>query len=243
VANVDRPGACRRCGRPLPPQQGRGRRRRYCDATCRSAARRSAARRRPPSDVRQPLTTALRQFNLDGMDAKSSALEAIADARAAMARVEEELRAAVERARASGHTWAEVGQVLGTSRQAAFQRFGRPTDPRTGGPMAKPLPGAGERAATLFADLAEGRWREACRDFGERVAARLDPDGAAALWARLAGMVGRFERMGAPVVYQAGDLTVVDVPLFFEAGERTGRVSYDRDGKVAGLFVLPTALT
>jgi hypothetical protein len=27
----------------------------------------------------------------------------------------------------------------------------------------------------------------------------------------------------------------VDVPLFFEAGERTGRVSYDRDGKVAGL--------
>jgi hypothetical protein len=170
-------------------------------------------------------------------------LDAIAIAQGAMAGVEEGLRAAVERARASGHTWAEVGQVLGTTRQAAFQRFRRPTDPRTGRPMADPLPGAGEAAVRTFSNLAEGRWRAACRDFGKELAARLDPDGLAAVWARLAGMVGRFERMGAPVVYQAGDLTVVDVPRSFEAGERTGRISYDRDGKVAGLFFLPSALT
>ncbi len=48
---------------------------------------------------------------------------------------EEQLAATVARARESGHTWAEIGQILGTSRQAAFQRFGRPADPRTGPPM------------------------------------------------------------------------------------------------------------
>ena len=35
---------------------------------------------------------------------------------------------------------------------------------------------------------------------------------------------------------QAGDYTVVDVPLRFEAAELTGRVSYDRAGQVSGLF-------
>ena len=33
------------------------------------------------------------------------------------------LRVLVEDARQEGHTWNEIGDVLGTSRQAAFQRF------------------------------------------------------------------------------------------------------------------------
>jgi hypothetical protein len=44
------------------------------------------------------------------------------------------LRVTVERARAAGNTWQEIGDALGTTRQAAFQRFGRPIDPRTGEP-------------------------------------------------------------------------------------------------------------
>jgi hypothetical protein len=35
---------------------------------------------------------------------------------------------------------------------------------------------------------------------------------------------------------------VVDIPLYFEAGERTGRVSFDHDGKVVGLFIRPAGL-
>lgn len=31
----------------------------------------------------------------------------------------------VDQARFNGHTWAEVGAALGTTRQAAYQRFGR----------------------------------------------------------------------------------------------------------------------
>ncbi|MFP5225678.1 MAG: hypothetical protein ACLGH3_09055 [Actinomycetota bacterium] len=37
---------------------------------------------------------------------------------------EEVQRALVADARAAGHTWQEIGDILGTTRQAAFQRFG-----------------------------------------------------------------------------------------------------------------------
>lgn len=36
-----------------------------------------------------------------------------------------ELRAAVAAARAAGDTWDAIGVALGTSRQAAYQRFGK----------------------------------------------------------------------------------------------------------------------
>jgi hypothetical protein len=145
-------------------------------------------------------------------------------------------------ARDSGHTWAEIGQVLGTSRQAAFQRSGRPLDPRTGRPMEPAVADAGDRALALVGHLASGRWAAAWQTFGPAVAARLDAAGLAAAWAQLAGMIGRYERHGRPSVYQAGDYTIADIPLFFEAGDRMERVSYGRDGQVAGLFFLPPAM-
>jgi hypothetical protein len=51
-------------------------------------------------------------------------------------------------------------------------------------------------------------------------------------------MVGPYEGMGAPFARAQGDYSVVDVPLHFEAGEMKGRVSYDQQGQVAGLFIL-----
>jgi hypothetical protein len=47
--------------------------------------------------------------------------------------------------------------------------------------------------------------------------------------------------VGEPVAHQAGDYTVVDVRLHFEAADLTGRVSYARNGQVAGLFFLNPA--
>jgi hypothetical protein len=61
------------------------------------------------------------------------------------------LHDAIDRARAAGCSWRDIGEVLGTSRQAAFQRFGHPVDPRTGEPMGREiLPGAVERAVTIL---------------------------------------------------------------------------------------------
>ena len=101
------------------------------------------------------------------------------------------------------------------------------------------LPGAADRAVELLANLIKGRWQDACRDFDDTVAARLDSGRLAAVWAQLVGVVGRFDRIGKPRAYQAGDYTIVDTPLLFEAGDLTGRISYDRAGRVAGLHFLP----
>ena len=51
------------------------------------------------------------------------------------------------------------------------------------------------------------------------------------------------ENTGAAVAFQAGDHSVVDIPLSFEAAERTARISYTSDGKVAGLHFLPPGFT
>lgn len=42
------------------------------------------------------------------------------------AEVEKDMRVYVSRARKLGHSWDEIGQALGISRQAAHKRFARP---------------------------------------------------------------------------------------------------------------------
>jgi tRNA A37 N6-isopentenylltransferase MiaA len=46
-------------------------------------------------------------------------------AREAVAAADSELREAAAAARAAGYSWTVIGAVLDTTRQAAFQRFGR----------------------------------------------------------------------------------------------------------------------
>lgn len=48
----------------------------------------------------------------------------VAAASAAFDKAREALHRAVREALDDGATWSEVGEVLGVSRQAAFQRFG-----------------------------------------------------------------------------------------------------------------------
>ncbi|MEV4127650.1 hypothetical protein [Nocardia sp. NPDC049707] len=43
--------------------------------------------------------------------------------------VDDILHTLARQAREEGHTWAEIGDLLGTSRQAAFQRFSGPMPP------------------------------------------------------------------------------------------------------------------
>lgn len=202
------------------------------------AERDTSAERDPLADRVRELAHRLVEHLPAG--SRAAALETVAGARELARVVEEALRAAVDLARDSGHTWQEIGEVLGTSRQAAFQRFGRPIDPRTGVAMAEAvLPGVGEHAVALLAELSAGRWEAVRRDFDETMLAALDAARIAAVWAQVVGAVGCYERLGEPFVRQLGDFTVVDVPLHFEAGEVTGRVSYGRAAMVAGLHLLP----
>ncbi len=134
-----------------------------------------------------------------------SPLAAVASARELSVLAGEALQETVDRARAAGHSWKEIGDVLETTRQAAFQRFGRPVDPRTGEPMTKVvLPGAAERAVAIFADIAAGRWEAARTDFSDRMSEAVSAERLADGWAQMAALLGTFERMGEPVASSLG---------------------------------------
>ncbi|MFE2955818.1 hypothetical protein [Nocardia tengchongensis] len=55
-----------------------------------------------------------------------SVMAALRAARSLDGVVDDVLRSLVRQAREEGRTWAEIGEIFGTSRQAAFQRFGGP---------------------------------------------------------------------------------------------------------------------
>jgi hypothetical protein len=179
----------------------------------------------------------IEEFGRDG-----SAPAAVMAARDLAAAADAALQAAVDRARSAGQSWREIGDVLGTSRQAAFQRFGHPVDPRTGTPMSRDVPaGTADRAVTIFCWHNEGRWAEIIAQMDENMRARHDPDLMAGAWARLAGMFGRLERIGEPLASRTGDDTLVEMPLQFEAGDARGIVRFSQNGQIAGMGIRPAS--
>lgn len=155
------------------------------------------------------------------------------------AAAEDVVRAVVQHARQNGTTWQVIGDALGVSRQAAFQRFGKPIDPRTGEPMdTTPLPQADDLAIAVIQDLADGRWSSVAERFDATMRDGLSEEALAAAWAQVVGLSGSFEGHGTPDVARAGDLTVTNTPVAFEAGDYTARISFRDDRSIAGLFIL-----
>lgn len=189
--------------------------------------------------ARADLDAALARLAGGEVETRAGALDRVAAARAVREHADRLLAAAVAQARAAGCTWQVIGDVLGTTRQAAFQRFGRPIDPRTGKEMDRTIaPGSAERASEIFELLTAAQWDAVTQDFDDQMAAALSSQGMADTWAQIVGMVGALESSGEPFARRMGDLTVVDVPLTFEAGDMVGRISLRPDLKIAGLFVL-----
>jgi hypothetical protein len=185
------------------------------------------------------LTEDSRQISLDNVLKEAvtrvqtaQGIEAVTAARDLSRLTEDAMREAVGRARAAGATWQEIGEALGASRQAAFQRFGRPAP-------EPPDPAAAERAVAVLLGLAQGRHAAVRRRFDERMTEALPESQLAETLERVTALVGEYAGMGEPFAHRAGDLTVVRVPLRFEAGEMVGQVTFDRAGKIAGLFIRP----
>jgi hypothetical protein len=240
----------------------------YCDARCRDAARRQRARTAAPDldIVKTTLTDPTRHEYLDASAAspgyrdavhervKNTAgrllaevshgggapLAAVAAARELAAASDAALQQAVDQARAAGHSWREVGDVLGTTRQAAFQRFGRPVDPRTGLAMSRTAPpDAADRAVAIFAWHDEGRYAEIIEQLDETMRGLHSPELLARGWATMASLYGRLERIGTPFPRPGSGDAVIIVPLFFEAGEARGIVRFGADGRVAAMAIRP----
>lgn len=149
------------------------------------------------------------------------------------------MAAAVQQAREAGRTWQEIGQVLGVSRQAAFQKYGKPIDPRNGEIMnTNPLPDAVELAQAVIDDHAHGRWSDITERFDETMRGGLTDEGLAEAWATLAGMAGAYESHGDTEAVRAGDFTITNTPLAFEAGDFVARITFRDDRTIAGLYIL-----
>ncbi|MEP6843086.1 MAG: DUF3887 domain-containing protein [Pseudolysinimonas sp.] len=150
------------------------------------------------------------------------------------------IAAAVDGARAAGCTWQEIGEAFGITRQAAFQRFGKPIDPRTGEVMSTtPLAEASVLAGAVIDALAGRRWDEVVEQFDGPMRSALTAESLSAAWAQVAGLAGAYERRRATDVVRAADITVTNTTLDFEAGTFIARISFRDDLTIAGLYLLP----
>ncbi len=149
------------------------------------------------------------------------------------------VRTVVQQARQNGATWQIIGDALGVSRQAAFQRYGKPIDPRTGEPMnTTPLPGAAELATSVIGDLVSGNWSRVTEQLDPTMRDALPEDALAAAWAHIVGLAGAFESHGEPDITRADVVTITNTPLNLEAGDYTVRISFRDDRTIAGLHIL-----
>ncbi len=167
-----------------------------------------------------------------------SAIAAVAATRSLGLIVEDTLHALVQQARSEGHTWAEIGQVLRVTRQAAFKRFAG------AGPTAEALfddvdvpalDGAEQRALGLLDDLLQGRLAELHAQFGERMRERLSLEVVTSHRVRLEANYGAVLEVGTPTVGVRLGYTFVDIPVAFERGDLHARVAFDVDGEVVGM--------
>lgn len=149
------------------------------------------------------------------------------------------MAAAVQQAREAGHTWQEIGEVFGVSRQAVFQRYGKPVDLRTGEAMnTSALPGADELARTVIGDLSYARWADVSARFDATMHERLTEEGLAEAWAHIVVLAGAYESHGDTSALRAGDVTITETPLIFEAGVFVARITFRDDQAIAGLYIL-----
>lgn len=88
------------------------------------------------------------------------------------------LRTLVREARAQGRTWAQIGEVLQVTRQAAFQRFGAATtgigsqdDKPT--PAPPPIATAEKDAVTVLGQFVHSEWDAVRARFDQLMLATL----------------------------------------------------------------------
>lgn len=172
-------------------------------------------------------------------DAAVQVMRAIAATRSLAMIVDDTLRTLVNQARAAGHTWAEIGELLHVSRQAAFQRFGggRGADGEDG--IATPVDGAADAAVRVLQAFLDGRFEDARASFGERMLDACSVELLADVRSRVRRFGGEVQELGIPVISVRDGYTAVDIPVALARADGTGRVVLDADRRVVGFFVRP----
>jgi hypothetical protein len=167
-------------------------------------------------------------------------MRAVAATRSLDMIVEDTLRALVDQARGAGRTWAEIGDVLRVSRQAAFQRFGGGRRPiAEDEEIVAPVEGAVEHALPVLQAFLDGRFEDARASFGERMLDACSLELLADVREKVRREAGEVQALGTPVVSVRDGYTVVDIPVALDRADGVGRIALDADRQVAGFFVRP----
>jgi hypothetical protein len=167
-------------------------------------------------------------------------LRAIAATRSLETIVDDTLRALVEQARAAGHTWAEIGEILHVSRQAAFQRFGGGRRPPAGEDAVEvPVQDAVEYAVPVLQAFLDSRWDDARSTFDERMLQACSVELLADVREKVRREAGEVQTLGTPAVSVRDGYTLVDIPVALERADGFGRVVLNADRQVAGFFIRP----
>ena len=166
-------------------------------------------------------------------------MRAIAATRSLDMIVEDTLRALVEQARAAGHTWAEIGELLHVSRQAAFQRFGGGRTPTSEDGVAVPVDGAVEVAVPVLQAFLDRRFDDARATFGARMLDACSVELMVDVREKVRQYGGEVQALGTPSVSVRDGYTGVDIPVALERADGIGRVVLDADRQVVGFFVRP----
>lgn len=189
---------------------------------------------------------------MSGDEAEPAATDEVAAAQERLEQARTELQTAVTRARARGHTWAQLGAVLGITRQAAFKRFGSARDPRTDGAMtpAAATDDVVELTERVFHLIDAGNYGTLRGLMTEETAAILTQDLVLDTWARAVADTGNLASCsetrielpdGTPV--ESGDTVlgslVGHTVLECEAGHWLGHVEFDPARQITGLLVVP----
>ena len=169
----------------------------------------------------------------------------------------QQLKRAVQEARTQGRTWADIGQVLGISRQAAFKRFGQVTNPATGRIMTgvpMSLDKIQKITEQVFDLISQASYDDLEQLLHPEVRQELSSSLIAETWAAVLAEIGEPESYDdTHVVFPAGERieddaeilgTVVGVTTsHHEAGEMMGRVAVDEQLRVTGILLLPPGET
>jgi hypothetical protein len=172
-------------------------------------------------------------------DSPGQVMRAIAATRSLDMIVDDTLRAMVQQARATGHTWAEIGELLHVSRQAAFQRFGGGSTPTAEDGVAVPVDGAVDAAVPVLQAFLDGRFDDARTTFGERMLDACSVELLADVREKVRQYGGEVQALGTPVISLRDGYTGVDIPVALEHADGLGRVVMDADRQVVGFFVRP----
>jgi hypothetical protein len=176
---------------------------------------------------------------LRGGDSPGQVMRAIAATRSLDMIVEDTLRALVEQARAAGHTWAEIGELLHVSRQAAFQRFGGGRRPTAEDDVAAPVEGAADAAVAVLQAFLDGRFDDTRETFAPRMLDACSVALLADVREKVRQYGGDVQALGEPVISLRDGYTGVDIPVALERADGIGRVVLDADRQVVGFFVRP----